>query len=272
MRLQDKVVVITGAGHGLGRDASRLFASEGAKVVATDNVDTHVKSVAEEIRSAGGEATYAKADVTSPEDMEAAVQTAVDAFGRLDVMYCNAGIPELGFGQVSFVDTTLESFNKVVAVNLTGVFLGAQSAARQFLRQGSGGNIVVTTSAASLVAYPGFRSYVAAKAGANGLVKGLATELGEFGIRVNALCPFHGMSANFAGEVDDDPMEKSYEELAGAWDKSTAPMPLKLDRAPNMRDAANLALFLASDESAYMSGVCIPATDGGTFAKVALNF
>ena len=100
MRLQDKVVVITGAGHGLGRDASRLFASEGAKVVATDIVDTHVKSVAEEIQADGGEATYAKADVTSPDDMEAAVKTAIDAFGRLDVMYCNAGIPELGFGQV----------------------------------------------------------------------------------------------------------------------------------------------------------------------------
>jgi NAD(P)-dependent dehydrogenase (short-subunit alcohol dehydrogenase family) len=272
VRLQDKVVVITGAGHGLGRDAARLFASEGAKIVATDIVDTHVKSVADEIQAAGGEATYAKADVTSPEDMTAAVQTAVDAYGRLDVMYCNAGIPEIGFGQTSFVDTPLENFNKVVAVNLTGVFLGAQAAARRFLEQGEGGNIVVTTSAAGLVAYPGFRSYVAAKHGANGLVKGLATELGEFGIRVNALCPFHGMSANFAGGVEDDPMEKSYEELAGEWDTSTAPMPLKLGRAPNMRDAANLALFLASDESAYMSGVCIPATDGGTFAKVALTF
>ncbi len=272
MRLADKVVVITGAGHGLGREASRLFASEGAKVVATDIVDTHVKSLAEEIRAAGGEATHAQADVTSPDDMAAAVQTAVDGFGRLDVMYCNAGIPEVGFGQVSFVDTPLENFNKVVAVNLTGVFLGAQAAARRFLQQGGGGNIVVTTSAAGLVAYPGFRSYVAAKHGANGLVKGLATELGEFGIRVNALCPFHGMSANFAGAVEDDPMEKSYEELGGEWDTSAAPMPLKLDRAPNMRDAANLALFLASDESAYMSGVCIPATDGGTYAKVALNF
>jgi NAD(P)-dependent dehydrogenase (short-subunit alcohol dehydrogenase family) len=272
VRLQGKVVVITGAGHGLGREASRLFAAEGAKVVATDIADTHVKSVAEEIRAAGGEATFARADVTSADDMEAAVQTAVDTFGRLDVMYCNAGIPEIGFGQVSFVDTPLESFNRVVAVNLTGVFLGAQAATKQFLRQGNGGNIVVTTSAAGLVAYPGFRSYVAAKAGANGLVRGLATELGEFGIRVNALCPFHGMSANFAGAVDDDPMEKSYEELAGTWDKSVAPMPLKIDRAPNMRDSANLALFLASDESAYMSGVCIPATDGGTFAKVALNF
>ena len=78
------------------------------------------------------------------------------------------------------------------------------------------------------------------------------------------------MSANFAGSADDDPLEKSYEEAAGGWDKSAAPMPLKLDRPPNMRDAANLALFLASDDSAYMSGVCIPASDGGTFARVAL--
>lgn len=271
MRLLDKVVVITGAGHGLGREASRLFASEGARVLATDVVDTHLPSLVDEIDSAGGRAAFTRADVTDPDDMAAAVQSAVDHFGRLDVMYCNAGIPEVGFGSVAFVDTPLENFEKVVAVNLTGVFLGAQAAARQFLRQGGGGNIVVTTSAAGLVAYPGFRSYVAAKSGANGLVKGLAVELGEHGIRVNALCPFHGMSANFAGALDDEPMERSYEELAGSWDKAAAPMPLKLDRPPSMRDAANVALFLASDESAYMSGVCIPTTDGGTFAKVALD-
>lgn len=271
MRLSDKVVVITGAGHGLGREASRLFASEGAKIVATDIVDTHVKSVAEQINADGGNAVHARADVTDSDDMTSAVQLAVDTFGRLDVMYCNAGIPEVGFGTVSFVDTTLESFSKVVAVNLTGVFLGAQAAARQFLAQGGGGTIVVTTSAAGLVAYPGFRSYVAAKSGANGLVKALAVELGAHGIRVNALCPFHGMSANFAGAVDDEPLERSYEELAGAWDKDAAPMPLHLDRPPTMRDSAYVALFLASDESAYMSGVCIPTTDGGTFAKVALD-
>ena len=238
MRLKDKVVVITGAGHGLGRDASRLFADEGAKVVATDIVETHVKSLADEIQAGGGEATYAKADVTSPEDNVAAVQKAVDTFGRLDVMYLNAGIPEVGFGQIAFEDTTLDNFNKVVAVNLTGVFLGAQAATRQFLQQGGGGTIVVTTSAAGLVSYPGFRSYVAAKHGANGLVKALSTELGVHGIRINALCPFHGMSANFMGTAEDAPLEKSYEEMAGGWDKSTAPMPLKLDRAPNMRDAA----------------------------------
>jgi NAD(P)-dependent dehydrogenase (short-subunit alcohol dehydrogenase family) len=271
-RLQDKVVVITGAGHGLGREAARLFAAEGARVVATDIVDTHVKSVAEEIAAAGGTASFARADVTSESDMAAAVQTAVDTFGRLDVMYCNAGIPEIGFGSVAFEDTTLENFNRVLAVNLTGVFLGAQAATRQFLRQGGGGNIVVTTSAAGLTAYPGFRSYVAAKAGANGLVRALATDIGRHGIRVNALCPFHGMSANFAGSVEDEPLEQSYEQLAGEWDKHVAPMPLRIDRAPNLRDSANLALFLASDDSEYMSGVCIPATDGGTFARVALSF
>ena len=271
MRLEGKVVVITGAGHGLGRECSRLFASEGAKVVATDIVEEHIKSVAEEIEGRGGQAIHCVADVTSEADMQAAVEAAVNRFGRLDVMFCNAGIPEEGFGSVSFVDTTLESWGRVVAVNLTGVFLGAQAATRQFLRQGGGGNIVVTTSAAGLVAYRGFRSYVAAKSGANGLVRALSLELGEHGIRVNALCPFHGMSANFAGKVEDAPLEKSYEELAGAWDKSQAPMPLKLDRPPNLRDSANLALFLASDESAYMSGVCIPATDGGTYARVALD-
>lgn len=270
MRLQDKVVVITGAGHGLGRDAGRLFAAEGAKVVATDIVDTHVKSLAEEITAGGGQATYLKADVTSAADNAAAVQHAVDTFGRLDVMYCNAGIPEVGFGQISFVDLPLLDYEKVVAVNQTGVFLGAQAAARQFIRQGDGGTIVVTTSAAGLVAYPGFRSYTSAKHGANGLVKALATELGQHGIRINALCPFHGMSANFPGTAEDAPLDLSYEEAEGAWDKTATPIPLKLDRPPHMRDSANLALFLASDESAYMSGLCIPACDGGTYARVAL--
>jgi NAD(P)-dependent dehydrogenase (short-subunit alcohol dehydrogenase family) len=140
------------------------------------------------------------------------------------------------------------------------VFLGAQAATRQFLRQGNGGTIVVTTSAAGLVAYPGFRSYVAAKHGANGLVKALATELGQFGIRINALCPFHGMSANFPGGAEDAPTEQSYEEAAGVWDQAGSPIPLKLDRPPTMRDSANLALFLASDESAYMSGLITAAT------------
>jgi NAD(P)-dependent dehydrogenase (short-subunit alcohol dehydrogenase family) len=200
------------------------------------------------------------------------VQVAADSFGRLDVMHCNAGIPEIGFGQISFEDTTLESFNKVLAVNLVGVFLGAREATRRFIAQGGGGTIVVTSSASGLVAYPGFRSYVAAKAGANGLVRALAVDLGRHGIRINALCPFHGMSANFMGGIEDAPLEKSYEEMAGEWDPSLAIMPLKLDRAPSLRDNANVALFLASDESAYMSGVCLPATDGGTFAKVAIDF
>ena len=165
--------------------------------------------------------------------MAAAVQAAVDTFGRLDVMYCNAGIPEIGFGQIPFEDTSLENFNKVLAVNLGGVFLGAREATRQFIKQGGGGTIVVTSSTSGLVAYPGFRSYVAAKSGVNGLVRALAVDLGQHGIRINALCPFHGMSANFMGNLEDAPLEKSYEQMAGDWDQvAYAIMPLKLDRPP----------------------------------------
>ena len=110
------------------------------------------------------------------------------------------------------------------------------------------------------------------RAGANGLVRGLSSELGEYGIRVNALCPFHGMSANFPGGADDDPLEKSYEEMAGEWDKSAAPMPLKIDRAPNMRDAANLALFLASGRvGVHVRSLHPRHRRGGTHARVALN-
>ena len=265
MRLKDKVVVITGAGHGLGRDASRLFASEGAKIVATDIVDTHVKSVADEIQAAGGEATYLKADVTSEADMEAAVQKAVDTFGRLDVMYCNAGIPEESFGQVPFVDTTLESFNKVVAVNLTGVFLGAKAAAKQFIAQGGGGNIVVTTSAAGLVAYPGFRSYVAAKAGANGLVRGLSSDSASSA----------SGSTRCARSTGCRPTSRARSTTTRSRSRTRRWQAVGTSRRRRCRSRstarrtsatnANLALFLASDDSAYMSGVCIPATDGGTF-------
>ena len=184
-------------------------------------------------------------------------------------MFCNAGIPEVGFGSVAFEDTTLGELEQGGGGE-PDRRVPRHQAARRFIEQRGGGTVVVTTSAASLVAYPGFRGYVAAKAGANGLVRAAATDLGKHGIRVSALCPFHGMSANFPGTAEE-PLEMSYEEAGGAWDKDAAPMPLRVDRAPSLRDSASLALFLASDESAYMSGVCIPATDGGTFARVAAH-
>lgn len=270
MKLQDKVIVITGAGSGLGRESALLFANEGARVVVTDLVPARAKKVGDEVTAAGGLAVSLTADVRVEEDMQAAVRLAVDTWGRLDVMYANAGIPEVGFGTVPFEELTLENWNAVQATNLTGVFLAAKAAVPVFKTQG-GGNIVVTSSAGGLVAYPHFTSYTASKHGVNGLVKVLSLELGKYAIRVNALCPAHGMSVNLALPPDAEVLGKSYEEMS-PWDKSNAAMPLRLDRPPALRDNAKVALFLASDDSAYMSGVCLPATDGGTLARVAIIF
>jgi hypothetical protein len=271
MRLRDKVVVITGAGSGLGRDCSLLFAEHGAKIVVTDLSPVRSEKVAAEVTEAGGQAVWMKADVRDEQEMEAAVALAVSSFGRLDVMFANAGVSEVGFGSVPFDELSVENWQAVQDINLKGVFLAARAAFRVMKDQGHG-NIVVTSSAASLVAYPGFVSYTASKHGVNGLVKALSFGLGKHGIRVNALCPTHGMSANLALPPDADVLGLSYEELGGPWMKENAAMPLRLDRPPAIRDNSNVALFLASDDSEYMSGVCLPATDGGTHARVAIHF
>jgi NAD(P)-dependent dehydrogenase (short-subunit alcohol dehydrogenase family) len=271
VRLQDKVVVITGGGSGLGRECALLFAEEGAKVVVTDLYEDRCKKVAAEVVDAGGEAVSLKADVRDESEMNAAVDLAVASYGKLDVMFANAGIGEIGFGSVAFEDLTVEKWDAVQDTNLKGVFLAAKAAHRVMKDQGYG-NIVVTSSASSYAAYPNFISYTASKHGVNGLVKVLSLTLGKLGIRVNALCPTHGMSANLALPPDADVLGKSYEELAGPWNKDHAAMPLRLDRPPVIRDNANVALFLASDDSQYMSGVCLPAADGGTLSRVAMIF
>lgn len=275
MRLRDKTVIITGAGSGLGRECSLLFARNGANVVVTDIVEERITRVTDLIKHSGGNAIGVTADVRNEADMDAAVASAIDCYGKLDVMFANAGAPPAGFGKVPFDECTLEDWNDINAVILGGVFLAAKSAVRQFKKQGSGGNIIATGSAGGIAAYPGFYSYGAAKAGVHHLVKCLAFDLGKFGIRANALAPTHGMSVNFAMPPDSEATGLSYEEAAAAesgWKPDISPIPLKLNRPPSLSDNAMLALFLASDESAYMSGVVIPATDGGTLSRVSIGF
>jgi NAD(P)-dependent dehydrogenase (short-subunit alcohol dehydrogenase family) len=276
MRLEGKTAVITGAGAGLGRESAFLFAQEGANVVVTDLIERRALDVAAQVGERGGKAVGRKADVRAETDLEAAVQAAVAEFGRLDIMFANAGVAPEGFGTIPFEEFGLEAWNAVNEVVLTGVFLSAKAAVRQFKRQGGGGNIVVTGSAGGIAAYPGFFAYCAAKAGAHMLVKAMAFDLGRFGIRVNALAPTHGMSVNFAMPPDAEVLGISYEEAAaaeaGGWEPGPSPIPLKLGRPPRLIDNANVALFLASDESQYMSGVVIPATDGGTLSRVAIPF
>jgi hypothetical protein len=271
MRLRDRIVAITGSGSGLGRECALLFAEKGAYIVTSDVVSGRAQKVAKEVEAAGGQAVGIDADVRVEADMERLVRTTVDTFGRLDIMYANAGIPEPGFGSNLLEDLTLEDWNNIVSVNMTGIFLAFKHAARHMIQRGEGGTLLATTSASAFAAYPGFPAYGASKAGANGLIRGAAMEWGKHGIRVNALCPTHGMSVNFALPPETDVMGKSYEEMQ-PWDPDTRAMPLRLDRPPRLRDNAQLALFLASDESGYMHGQCIQATDGGTFARVSIIF
>jgi NAD(P)-dependent dehydrogenase (short-subunit alcohol dehydrogenase family) len=271
MRLQNKVIVITGSGSGLGRESALLFASEGATIVTSDVVSGRAQAVAKEVEAAGGTAHGLDADVRVEADMDHLVNEAVDRFGRIDVMWANAGIPEPGFGMSGFVNSTLDDWKDIFAVNSTGVYLAWRIAAKWMVTNDRPGTLLATTSAAAFTSYPGFPMYAASKAAANGLVRSAALELGKYGIRANALCPTHGMSVNFALQPEADVLGKSYEEMS-PWDPDNRAMPLRLDRPPVIKDNAYLALLLASDESAYMSGQTIQSTCGGQFARTSIIF
>jgi NAD(P)-dependent dehydrogenase (short-subunit alcohol dehydrogenase family) len=272
MRLQDKVIAITGSGSGLGREAALLFAAEGATIMVSDVVPGRAKAVSEQILAAGGTASSTDADVREEADMERLVADTVEAYGRIDVMWANAGIPEPGFGMKSFADSELEDWNNIFTTNVTGLYLAWKHAARWMIAHNHvGASLLATTSASAFNAYPGFPMYTASKAAANGLVRAAALELGKFGIRANALAPTHGMSVNFALPPEAEVLGKSYEEMS-PWNPDNRAMPLRLNRPPNIRDNANLALFLASDESAYMSGQTIQSVDGGNFARTSIVF
>ncbi|MFI7670693.1 SDR family NAD(P)-dependent oxidoreductase [Nocardia sp. NPDC049526] len=271
MRMQDKVVAITGSGSGLGREGALLFAAEGARVVVSDVVPGRAKKVAGEIEAQGGTATAVDADVRVEADMNRLVEATVSAYGRIDVMWANAGIPEPGFGMQPLAESSLEDWNNIFAVNSTGIYLAWKAAAQWMIADKSGGALLATSSAASFTAYPGFPMYTASKAAVNGLVRAAALEFGKFGIRANALCPTHGMSVNFALPSEAEVLGKSYEEMS-PWNPDERAMPLRMERPPVLRDNANLALFLASDESGYMSGQTIASADGGQFARTSIIF
>ncbi|MGW5074209.1 SDR family NAD(P)-dependent oxidoreductase [Rhodococcus sp. NPDC004095] len=278
MKLNDKVAIITGGGSGLGRQASQLFASEGARVAVVDIDPERAAGTVKLVQEQGGTAIDIVADVSKKAQMVDAVARTVDEFGKLDIMFANAGVvsrggvPSVAGGeQVAFEDLTEEDWQHVCGVNLSGVIYSAQAAVPA-LKANGGGVILATSSASSIVSYHGIALYQATKAGINGLVRGLSLDLGKFGIRVNAIAPTHGMSPNFLAPAGTPVVGQSYEETAGPWDPIVSPIPLKLNRPPSLVDNATAALFLVSDDSAYMSGVTMPTTDGGTLSRVGMWF
>ena len=278
MRLKDKTAIITGAGSGLGRESARLFAQEGATVAVFDILPERAHATVDLVEKEGGKAFAVVGDVANEDDVARVVKETLEREGKVDIMFANAGkiakggVPGvLGGETIEIEDYDLADWNDVIAVNLTGPFLCAKHVARPMREQG-GGSIVMTSSSAAFLAYPNITPYTASKAGINGMVRNLAFDLGKYGIRVNALAPTHGMSPNFLMPWGAPVVGKSYEENQPEWDPFNAPMPLKIKRPPSLRDNANVALFLASDDSAYISGSILPGADGGTQARIGIQF
>lgn len=254
MKLQGKVAVITGAGSGVGEASAKLFAKEGAKVVVVDIKTETGKEVVKQIKENGGEATFLRADVSLAADAENMIQTAVKSYGRLDILFNNAGLP----GE-KFEETTEEKWRRVLDVNLTGPFLACMYAVPVMKKQG-GGNIISTASIAAMKAGGRSPAYNASKGGLLMLTKGLAFTLAKFNIRVNCICP-GSVDTNLTDAFMDYP--KTDEERRKRQATRVAKIPM--GRAASPEEIASVALFLASDDSSYITGVALPV-DGGKIA------
>jgi NAD(P)-dependent dehydrogenase (short-subunit alcohol dehydrogenase family) len=244
-RLDGKVTVITGAGSGIGRATAGLFAREGAQVVCADVSGREDETAA----SIGDAAVPVHVDVAVSGDVARMIETAVQRFGRLDVLFNNAGF---GGPHLPLPEIDEAVFDNLVAVNLKGVFLGMKHAIPVMV-EGGGGSIVNTASAAGLVGWKGLAAYSAAKGGVVQMTKSAALDVAESGVRVNAICP--GMT---------------WTGLAGAAAGSTPPEgsrpPQPMGRWGLPDELAAAALFLASDESSFVTGAALPV-DGGYVAR-----
>jgi len=240
MRLEDKVALITGAGAGIGRAIAFEFAREGAKVFVSELDETSGAAVVAEITEQGGQAHFQRGDVAQEADVQAAVAGAVDTFGKLDVMVNNAGVSQHDW------DTT-------IAVNLSGVYYGCRYAAEQMAEQGKG-SIVNMASMLGLIGVGMEDPYVAAKHGVVGLTRNFAIAYGPRGVRVNCICP---------GWIETAMTQtiQSAEAVRAQLEQQT---PLRRMGRPD--EIAKAALFLASDESSYVTGAPL-IIDGGWTAR-----
>lgn len=262
-QLDSKVAVITGAGSGLGRRSAQLFAAHGARVVVSDVNAERTHRVVEEITADGGAAIAQVCDVSDAAQVRDLVGAAVTAFGDLDIMFNNAGIPLIG----PFEDVSEDALRRAFEVNVLGAFFGCQAAV-PILRAKRGGTILNTSSAAALTALPSNIGYAMTKGAVNTLTRDLAVELGPHNVRVNALCGMGGMSANMVLDPNAPIVDEDRND--GAWNPEDSLYVLHTNRPPKLLDHANVALFLVSDAAAWVSGVCMPV-DGATTIKASLD-
>jgi 3alpha(or 20beta)-hydroxysteroid dehydrogenase len=245
-RVGGKVALITGAARGMGAAHARALGHEGAKVAIADISSDAGDGLAAELRNAGGTASYHALDVTDPIAWSEVVATVEQTHGPIDVLVSNAGIQVRSVG----VEADDDEWSKVIAVNQRGVFLGMRAVIPGMVRNG-GGSIVNVASVAALVGLPGSIPYQASKSAVLGLTRGAAVSYGPDNIRVNAICPGLVITA-----MTDSASPAAVETIK-------AQIPLRRDGRPDEISAA--VVFLASDESSYITGVALPI-DGGLVA------
>ncbi|HKW88628.1 MAG TPA: SDR family NAD(P)-dependent oxidoreductase [Candidatus Acidoferrales bacterium] len=251
-RLSGKVAFVTGGGTGIGRACAILFAAEGAKVAVAARRKEKLDAVAKQINAGGGEAIALPCDVTDRRSVESALRTAEERFGRLDVVVNNAGVVHVGTAE----ETSDENWESTVAANLTGTFYVSR-AALPALRRAGGGSIVNVGSYLGLVALNRRAAYCAAKGGVSMLTKAMALDHAPEKIRVNCICPAIVETEMAKESISRAPDPVAYRKARKAQ--------IPLGRMGQPEDIAQLALFLASDESAWITGTTFPI-DGGVTA------
>ena len=250
-RLQNKVGLVTGAGSGIGRASALAFAAEGAKVVVADTIAANGEETVMLIRGAGGEASFVKADVSKASEVQAMVTKTVEIYGRLDCAYNNAGVvatPRLT------PDTTEEDWDRVISVNLKGVWLCMKYEIPQMLKQGNGA-IVNASSMLGMIGLGKRSAYAASKHGVVGLTKVAALEYANAGIRVNAICPAVVRTPLVESIIASDPEAET--QLI-----SMIPM----ERLGTLEEMAEVVVWLCSDASSFVTGHAM-LVDGGAVAR-----
>jgi 3-oxoacyl-[acyl-carrier protein] reductase len=244
MRLSGKHALITGAGRGIGRAIARVFVREGAAVAVADIDANLARDAANELERQGGRAVAIEADVANPASIRAMIESVLSAFGRIDILVNNAGIG----GNTPFLETSLEEWERILRVNLTGAFLVAQAAAREMVKAG-GGRVINIASLSGQRGGTGRAAYGAAKAGLDLLTRVMAVELAEHGINVNSIAP-GPIETEMAKFAHDAATRAAYERL----------VPMRRYGSPE--EIADAALFLASDEASFVTGQWLSPNGG----------
>lgn len=249
MRLTNKVAIITGGGSGFGKAASILFSMEGAKIVVAQRTETTGKKTVNYVKKQGGDAIFIRTDVTSASDVEKMVKTTVDKYGKIDILFNNAGVS--GKGIVEDFDEA--EWDKMYATNVKSVFLGAKYAV-PFMKKAGSGVIINTASIGAVRPRMGTTAYASSKGAVIILTKALALELAPFNIRVNCINPV----------ASDTPMMRGLSVHAPSWEdfKAGTLSTIPMGRLATPDDIAYAALYLASDEASIVTGACLDV-DGG---------